>query len=52
MYFVNNSSTIDNKDFPSLSAIADDKLNNTGSYELPEDIDRIKEENNGQLNLF
>lgn len=29
-----------------------DKLNNTGCHELPEDIDRIKEEKNGQLNLF
>jgi site-specific DNA-methyltransferase (adenine-specific) len=35
-----------------ISQWHNDKLNNCGAYELPEDIDRIKEEKSGQLNLF
>jgi DNA modification methylase len=29
-----------------------DQLNKTGTHELPEDIERIKEETTGQISLF
>lgn len=35
-----------------ISQWHNDQLNKSGTYKLPDDIERINEDNNGQLNLF